>query len=120
MSDEKRTSSGRTAQRWNNMLPAGRLDGGWAIELAFAEQGKDQSHQFAGGEHQSSFVFVFGDLLVFRIVEGAVSGVVHSDRISGLHEVVAQVGIGRAQQSSILRIEVGALMTGPDQAGHLG
>ena len=79
MSDEKRTSSGRPAQRWNNALLAGRLDrrldglrrrGDGAIELAFAEQGKDESHQFSGSEHDGTFMFVFRNLLVSGLVSG--------------------------------------------------
>src|ERR1700679_1583953 len=89
------------AQRlMSDVLPAGRLDGGWAIELAFAEQSKNQSHQFSGSKHDSAFMFVFGNLRIFRFVVSAISGVVHSQRISGFHEVVAQVGVCRAKQSS--------------------
>ena len=104
----------------NSVLPAGRLDGSWAIELTFAEQGKDQSHQFAGGEHEGAFMFVFRDLLVFGLVECAVSRVVHPQRVSGFDEVVAQVRIGGPEHSAVLGIEVPRLMLRPDEAGHLG
>src|SRR5579871_2232939 len=89
-----------------SMLPAGWLDSGaGAIELAFGEQRKDQSHQFAGGEHESSFMFVFRDLLVFGLVKSPVSRVVHPQRVSGFNEVVAQVTVGRTKHAPVFGIE---------------
>src|SRR5438046_1079816 len=119
MDDDKRTSSGRTAPRSNNALLAGRLDrrlvgmrhrSDGARELAFAEQGKDQSHQFSGSEHEGTFMFVFRDLRVFGLVEGAISRVVHPQRVSGFDEIVTQVRVGRTKHAPIFSIEMRTLM----------
>src|SRR5687768_13210329 len=95
----KRTFSGLAALGpYGGVLPAGRLDGKFgAIKLAPREQRVDQSHELTGGEHEGAFVFMFGDLPVFGVVEGAVSGVVYPQRVSGLDEVVAQVAVGASE-----------------------
>src|ERR1700730_12761801 len=85
-------SSERAAQGLtNSLLPAGWLHSFRALKLAFAEQGKDQSHPFSGGEHEGSLMFVLGGLLEFGLVEGAVSSVIPPQLVSGFDEVVAQV-----------------------------
>src|SRR5579862_4802933 len=86
----------------DNVLLAGRLDGMLgAIDLATREQRVDQSHELAGGKHQGTFVFMFWDLPVFGLIEGAVSGVVYPQRVSGFDEVIAQVAVGASKHSPI-------------------
>ena len=80
------------------------------------EQGMHQTHEFARGKDESTFVLVFGHFLVLAPVIGFELQVEHSEGIGAKDEVVTPVGIAHLGQAGVLRDRATRGVVVPGQA----